>query len=134
MNVVFQAPSVACAGSIYPVTTSCEVPNSSSPAVLTGLEIRMVGCSIIRARNVFLGEKAAEDKPERVRASLQNLFVANFASGLALQKTWLSIVLPMGLTPYFSSSIHANSHIQSTYATLLKWTAGVSKARNRMID
>ena len=94
---------MVCAGSAFPLRVSYEALDSPSPASLTSLEVRLAGRSVTRARNLLLGEKVAENETECVIASLQNLAIAIGPAPLTLSERGVSLELPRGLTPYFSS-------------------------------
>ena len=104
LQICFQVPSVACAGSPFPLRVNVETPNTpNATIILTDLEVVFVGTSITRARSFLLGEKTAEDQVERVIAKLQSLNVALGPAALSLQDVGLPLVIPGPTTPCFSS-------------------------------
>lgn len=103
LQIYFQVPSIACAGSPFPLHVNVETPNTSIATILTDLEVVFVGTSITRARSFLLGEKSAEDQVERVIAKLQNLNVALGHAARSMEDVGVPLVIPGPTTPCFSS-------------------------------
>ncbi|KAL8984105.1 MAG: hypothetical protein Q9205_001843 [Flavoplaca limonia] len=103
LTVSLHIPSVTYVGGPFPVLIACEGTSSSTPIILTSLEILLEGICLTRGRSLLFGEKESSEKSNIPIISSIDITFNTGSEPLTLMGAGFGSGIPQNLVPTFKS-------------------------------